>query len=149
VGLISDDRLFSGGLQSPTVERPETKVGGRGVYLNARDFIDNAWSNPRSEYNFNGNGDRKVSFKLKEGPYQDYVIITWRSEKDLENGEVDEQTMDVYIIAELWDGWEEIFRSKPYQVNRVSDEMPCFLSQLNLTTVDIEAFFGLCFCTRL
>ena len=126
---------------SPEVERPMTIHGTR-AFVSSRDFIDNMpWDGNHTFYC--QDTQRDVSFKLKEGPYQGYVVITWKSEKD---GVV--QTEDVYIIAELWDGWEEIFSYKPFQVNRASDERPCFLSQINLTALDIEAYFGLCYCTR-
>ena len=128
---------------SPVVERPVNEYG-KCTYVSARDFIDNAPWGPGVRHTFFcQDTQRDVSFELKEGPYQGYVVITWKSE-----GEGVERTEDVYIIAELWDGWEEKFDCKPYRVQIASDVRPCFLSQMNLTTLDIEAYFGLCYCTR-
>lgn len=126
------------------VERPPTKYRRHG-FVCARDFIENAWGHNEVNYTFTcTKTDRKVSFKLKEGPYRDYLVMGWTSESI--DGRI--ETEDVYVIAALWEGWESKFKCPPFQVNRASDENANYLSQLNRVTLDVEAFFGLSYCAR-
>jgi hypothetical protein len=123
------------------VERPPTKYRRHG-FVSARDFIENAWIDNKMKYTFIcTESGRTVSFELKKGPYHEYLIMQWSSEV---NGVRD--TEDVYVIAELWDGWKSKFKYHPYQVNLARDTNPCYLSQINQVTLDVEAFFGLSYC---
>lgn len=131
-------------LMNKMVERPSTKYRQHG-FVSARDFIENAWGHGVVNYTFTcTETNREVFFKLKDGPYRDYLIMEWTSKT--KGGRL--ETEDVYIIAALWEDWESKFKCPPFQVNRASDVNANYLSQLNRVTLDVEAFFGLSYCAR-
>ncbi|HIA90311.1 MAG TPA: hypothetical protein EYO09_04395 [Candidatus Poseidoniales archaeon] len=142
---MSEARLgIFGRLPNPMVERRFSEEYGTPLYIDARDFLDNTVLAGMENIDFFHNSGANIRIKCLE-VHHEYARFSYRRELE---GNITQE--EFYVIAEAFDGMEEMFGGRPFSVQQLREEgrAPSILYQFTWCNLDVETFFGLCPCHR-
>ena len=142
-----DERLNSmaSGKPGETIRRRYDNQGNP-LFVDARDFIDNAWLG-QSRYYFTkewSGGWRTYNFVLleKHKTHVKIEVVITTTEGETEK----EQKSLVYDIDSLWDGHEEELEAPSTLFTVQAKGKWGYFKQMNAATIAFNTFFGLCHC---
>ena len=142
-----DERLnaMASGKPSDTIKR-RFNAEGQPLYVDARDFIDNAWLR-ESRYRFTTplpDGSRAYDFVLLE-KHKTYAKVELTITHEA-NQKTTIMTGMMYIIDTLWDGWDEVLKTDNTLYSVQHEGEYGFWKQMNQFAMAFNTFFGLCYC---